>query len=279
MIHVRPRLVRYARLAFATIALAAVGMAAPGDEPAGPSSPAGAPLPGVVANPADPAAELQTVLAKLREARAAGYERQRARAAELERVRRPLRQLEGEIAELKAREADTDKELAAVREELAGLRREEVASDAAKAVAAPELDRAVARAAAFVAGGIPYRVEDRAQRLAGAADCTRPQADRFARYWAHLQEELRIARSGEAYTADVPLGAARVKPARLFRVGHLALGYLTEDGRESGLFLNGGWTPSRTTEAAERIRAAIEMLDRRRGPALLPLPFAVEGVR
>ena len=95
----------------------------------------------------------------------------------------------------------------------------------------------------------------------------------MTRYWAFLQEELRIARSGEAYTSQVPLDGGRIKPARLFRVGHLVQGFVTEDGLESGLETPAGWERAVDPETDRVVRAAIDILDRRRAPALLRVPI------
>lgn len=222
------------------------------------------------------AKELETVLSRLREVRAASYARQRTRADEIERARLPLRYLEGEIATLKAQASEVDRELEAVRSETARLEAEEKASAAARAALEAALAPAVENARARADAAWPYRREDRAARLAPALDPARPISDRFAGYWAHILEELRIARSGETFNADVSVDANRVKPARLFRVGHLVLGFLTEDGLHSGLWKDGRWELSQDDEQKERIRAAIEILDRRRGPELLPLPIEAE---
>ncbi|MBI3269803.1 MAG: DUF3450 family protein [Planctomycetes bacterium] len=224
------------------------------------------------------AGELQRVLGQLRGARAGFYARQRALAADLERARQSARALEPEVADLKAREEVADRELASLRTELEGLHAEAAADANARAALAGALDQASAEAGVLLHRGSPYRREERAARLGGAADPVRPVSDRLGRYWAHVQEELRIARSGESYSAEVALDAGRSKPARLFRVGHLLLGYCTEDGRETGLWTEGGWRPARDDDEDARIRGAIDMLDRRRAPALLPFTVS-EGRR
>lgn len=226
-------------------------------------------------DPAALAKELETVLARLREVRSAAYARERARADEIERAKLPVKHLEKELTALTARKADTERELAEVRAEVAGLHAEEKSCAAAEASLKAALDPAVANAAARVEKGVPYRREDRSARLAAAKDPARTTSDRLASYWTHLLEELRIARSGEAYNAEVEVDPNRVKPARLFRVGHLVLGFLTEDGLESGLWRGGRWATCKKEEQ-ERVRAAIDMLDRRRGPELLPLPVEAE---
>lgn len=206
--------------------------------------------------------ELQDVLRALREERAAAYTRRRARDAEITAARAPVRRLESEVAELRLKEAEADKSLLDVHEEIAQLRKADAEEAEAAKLLAPELDAATASFKDFVEKGIPYRRADRLARLGSGG----AEPDRVVRAWTFAQEELRIARSGESYTADVELPGGRVKPARLFRTGHLLLGYVTEDGLESGLWRNGAWTPD------DAVRPAVEMLDRRRPPAFLLLP-------
>ena len=208
--------------------------------------------------------ELREAVRALREERAAAYARRRTRAAEIEAARAPIRRLDSDVAELKLKEEEADKGLLDVQSELAQLKAAAAAEKAVGQALAPELDATAAFLKDFVRQGLPYRQNDRLARLGDGGT----PAERVSRAWAFAQEELRIARSGESYTADVALSGNRVKPARLFRTGHLLLGYVTEDGAESGLWKKGGWTPDENPS----IRQAVEMLDRRRPPGLLLFP-------
>ncbi len=225
------------------------------------------PLRAAEAPPQDGAAlvdELQEVLRTLRDERTAAYARRRARATEIEGARSPLRRLESELAELKVRDAEAGKALAELRRELGELGAAATADQAAAEALAPELETSVAFFREVVDHGFPYRQEERRARLGGPG----PLPDRLGRAWSFAQEELRIARSGEAWSADVALPGGRAKPARFFRTGHLLAGYVTEDGTESGLWSAGAWTPREAPE----IRQAVDMIDRRLPPALLRLP-------
>jgi hypothetical protein len=219
--------------------------------------------------------ELQALLRKLRETRQAYYARRSARDGELDAARQPVRRLETEIAELKARGEETDRSLADLKAELATLAAEEKAAAAARAALVPELESVVAAAAKAVEGGIDYRKADRLARLGAKAESS--AAVRVGRLWGFVQEELRIARSGEAYTAEIPLEGGRVKPARVFRVGHLLLGYVTEDGLEAGRWTSSGWRKAPGPDVERALRGAVEMLDRRRPPSLLRLPASTEA--
>lgn len=213
--------------------------------------------------------ELRDVVRSLRETRTAYYGRQRARSEAIEAARAPLKRLETELSDLRDREREADRDLAEVRAELDKLKEKE-ASDAQRSAIASELEKLVTEAKDFVVRGIPYRVEDRTLRLGSSGG--ESLSGQFDRYWSFLQEELRIARSGEAFSAEVPLDAARTKPARLIRVGHLVLGYVSEDGQDAGLWNGSRWAPPAGPEDEKAIREAVEILDRRRAPELLSLP-------
>ena len=67
--------------------------------------------------------------------------------------------------------------------------------------------------------------------------------DATAQMWAFFEEEMRIARTGEVYTEEVPVPSGR-KHARVVRVGKMMLGFVSEDGVDVGVWVGGtGWTP------------------------------------
>lgn len=226
----------------------------------------------------DPSAdELRDLLKKLREERAGYYQRQRSRTDEIDKARAAIRKLDADLADLKARETEADLGLADVRGDVDKLREEEKAYEASRDKVLPALAAFEKEAKAFVESGPPYRVQDRLLRLTGPG-ATPAAPERLGRVWEFLQEELRVARSGEAFTADVPVDRDRVKPSRVVRVGHLFLAYVAEDGVESGLWIPGkGWTRAATPDQDRAIREALRMLDRHRAPGLLRLP--VEGLK
>jgi multidrug efflux pump subunit AcrA (membrane-fusion protein) len=211
-----------------------------------------------------PPDDLGTVLARLRDVRASAYSRQRARAAEIEAARAPGPRLEAELAEFKTREAEVDRQIAEIRAEVEKLKASESALAAAQAGLNSALEGAAAERRRAVAAGIPFHLEERLVRAEGTKES-------LARHWTFLQEELRLARSGEAFTSEIPLPGGRRKSARCFRVGHLFAGYVTEDGLETGRWDGKAWVPAGSPEEERSIREAVEILDRRRAPALLRL--------
>lgn len=220
------------------------------------------------------AEELEGLVHQLREERAAYYQRHRARGERLESARAPVRRLEQELADLRTRDAEADRTLAEARSDLEKLRRDEGA-DLLRSQLAPDVDQSLREGRDFVSKGIPYRREDRSERLGTPEQGT--LQEKVARYWSFLQEEARVARSGEVLSTEVPVGAGRVKPARVFRVGHLVMGYVTEDGLEAGLWNGKEWAPAASADQEKAIRQAVEILDRRRTPELLNLPVLRRG--
>jgi septal ring factor EnvC (AmiA/AmiB activator) len=211
-----------------------------------------------------PADELGAVLKRLRELRSTAYAKQRARAAETEAARAPLPRLEAELAELATREAELDRQLAELGREVEGLKTGESALRKTEEAQKGLLDAAAEEGRQAAGSGPPFRLDERRARADGAKESV-------ARYWSFLQEELRLARSGEAYSAEVPLSGGRRKPARCFRVGHLFGGFVTEDGLEAGRWDGTAWVAPSTPEEERAIRDAVETLDRHRAPALLRL--------
>ncbi|HXG63088.1 MAG TPA: DUF3450 family protein [Planctomycetota bacterium] len=246
------------RIATALAVLAAAGVSTGQDPP-----PSGTP------------GELEKIVRALREERAAYYERRRARAARLEEARSAEKKLSAEIAEFRRREEEIDRESAGIRAEVEHLSREAEAVERARRTLEPGLERLRVRALSHVEAGLPYRREDRAARLRPAAPGEGVSA-LLGRLAAHVEEEIRVARTGETWTAEVPVGEGRLRHARIFRVGHHAAGFVTEDGREAGLWLPAqGWTRDLSPEEREAVRRAVEILDRREAPGLVLLPVAV----
>jgi hypothetical protein len=218
--------------------------------------------------------ELETLVRKLREDRAAYYSRHRARKEQLDSARSAERRLEPELAELRSREGDLERTLAEAKADLEKLKKERE-KDSLRLLLIPEVEKSIREGKDWIGQGIPYRVDDRLLRLGDPAGGT--LQDKLSRYWSFLQEEVRIARSGEALSMEVPLTRGRAKPARVFRVGHLILGYVTEDGLEAGLWNGKEWASSSTVQEEKAVRQAVDILDRRRAPELLSLPVFRRG--
>ena len=90
----------------------------------------------------------------------------------------------------------------------------------------------------------------------------------IVQYLGELGAEVLVKRNDELSVEAI----RRLKPARIFRVGHLLQGYVTEDGLESGYEAAGAWKAAGSPARDQAARDAIEILDRRRAPALLKLP-------
>jgi len=232
--------------------------------------------------------ELRVVLGKLREERAAYYERQRNRAGQIEEAHSNSQKLEKQLTELREREEDIDRELAKLKNDVEQLRQEEQANVSAQLQLTDKIDKWIFNAAKMVEQGIPYRKEERLKRLTGSVENENSRqtpylSDKLGGCWSFFQEEMRIAGSGESFTGQVSVGDDRLRHARLCRVGHQILGYLTEDGSETGIWLPGQdglcWRHSSSGPEAEAIRAAVEILDHRERPRLISVPVEITSGR
>jgi hypothetical protein len=207
--------------------------------------------------------ELRGVVQQLREERAAYYERHRAREEKIRQTRAAIAKLESRLIELRSREAHVERERLRLHTEVAQLRKDVESSRTLEANLKPMLEESIRKWRASVQSGVPCRQAERESRLRAAS---------LGHVWGFVQEELRMARSGETYTASIPLSKDQIVPARLFRVGHQVLGYMTEDGTRVGLWGPTGWRHDLSPEEQQAVRRAIETLDRRRAPEVIGLP-------
>jgi len=134
--------------------------------------------------------------------------------------------------------------------------------------------------------GPPYRVEKRFEPL-------RQLGEKLGREttvsgivesaWLFTEGELREAAVGSAYTDQIHLPGDREKPARFCHLGHVFLGFVTEDGEQRGYATrrkDAGdgpvWVLNGQDHSLLEIRDAVWILDRRAPPRLLLLPIRVQ---
>lgn len=224
--------------------------------------------------PQDPQ-ELQKLVQTLHEERVAYGRRRRERERQIEDLRAALVGLEAEAADARGRRDELDTALKAARDEVAKLKTAEEEATRIRTATGAALEPALRHAHVAIGAGLPYRLEERRQRLNG--DGTPEEA--LIRYWSFLQEELRLARSGEGYTDAVTLADGRVKHAHFVRVGRSMLAYVTEDQANVGFWQGTGWNHAPDLKTQEAIRRAVEILGRRRLPEWVILPVPAAGGR
>ena len=221
--------------------------------------------------------DLQATLRELRELRQSYYAGKELRAAEIVATQSTVRNLRSDVERLEADVARLDEDSTSIRAELDELHRRNAALE-------QETSRVLAAISSFgdtvrpqVTHGLPYRQSERLRAIAGFRDET-SVASAFALMWTFVEDEIRVARSGETYSDEIELDGGRIKHARFVRVGKHVLGFVTEDGVDVGIWMVGiGWVTDPARFDPEAVRTAVEILDRRRGPEHVSLPIRLEG--
>ena len=219
--------------------------------------------------------ELWDLVKSLRQLRTDYYEKKTEYSKKIKKYQTTCSKLEAELDKLRERSENLDKNIADADKEISKLQKEKQKNDQVESSVVKKLLSFVSRQTEIVDKGIPYRREDRLERLNGKASANDQQiSDLLGRVWSFSQEELRIARSGESYTGQVQTDKGRLQYARLFRVGHLVLGYITEQGGKAGLWDNEKqeWKTSAKTDS---IIQSIDILDRKRPAELTRMPVFV----
>jgi FtsZ-binding cell division protein ZapB len=229
---------------------------------------------------------LEGLIRQLRELRSDYYLRKANDEAKLQTASRNSDLLEAELEELRRQQADLDRLIQQYKSESQDLR-DQLASRAALQAAVRRHSHAFHSAQkAAIENVAPYKQPDRIERLEAACQDVNDAnavsiAEQLGRIWSYVQEEMRLARSSETYSAQAPSDDGASPHARYFRVGQLILGYDTEDNRRAGMWLNlpdgKGWVSFTDPKQAAQVRDAVEILDRRQGPKLLMLPVVMRS--
>ncbi len=228
---------------------------------------------------------LEELIRRLRQERSAYYVQKARLEAQMEKARENRKLLQDELTELRRQETESDRQLQTYEAEVGGLKMQLSSKASLKKVLTEQVQPFLTSQRTEIEKGIPYKQEDRIARLeAVVGDVNTPggisMADQLGHVWNYAQEELRLARSSDTYTARAQTDEESSPYARFFRVGQKILGYITEDGRQaamwSSLARHKDWLLITNTEQSGQIRCAVEILDRRQGPRLVTLPVALE---
>jgi hypothetical protein len=228
---------------------------------------------------------LEELIRRLRQERSAYYVQKAQYEAKIERVRQNRKVLQDELNELRRQEAEADRQLRTYEAEVEDLKEQLVSRATLEDVLKEQIQPFLVDQRAAIEEGIPYKQKERIARLEAAiGDANAPSlsvADQLGYIWNYAQEELRLARSSETYSARAKTQDESSPYARFFRIGQKILGYITEDGRLAAMW---SWLPHdkdwlfiTDTKQAGQIRDAVEILDRRQGPKLVILPIAIES--
>jgi len=232
----------------------------------------------------DSTEQLWSLVRSLRKLRADYYENQSRHADKIKEIRDTSAKLQAEVEELRRRETRIDESLSEMESDIRKLQFENEENKSTELSTAQKLQQFISRQTEEIEKGIPYRKNDRLTRLKGSTHAEQQSSqepivtDLFGRAWNFSQEEMRIARSGETFTDLVEVDDNRMQYARLFRVGHQVLGYVTEQDDQAGIWLDGtGWEKV-TKDRAESVREAVMILDQKRVPKYVQLPVKTEPV-
>jgi len=230
--------------------------------------------------------QLEDLIRRLRQERAAYYVQKARLEAQTEKARENRKILQTELDDLRKQENESDQQLQKYEAEVGNLKEQLVLKESIENVMDNRIRPFIANQQAAIENGIPYKQQERIARLeAAVGDTNAPDSvsasDRLGHIWNYAQEELRLARSSETYTARAKIEDGSSPYARFFRAGQKILGYITEDGRQAAIWSSlqddKRWMAVTDTKQSAQIRDAVEILDRRQGPRLVTLPIALES--
>ena len=230
--------------------------------------------------------QLEDLIRQLRQERAAYYVQKARLEAQTKKARENQKILQTELDDLRKQEDESDQQIQKYEAEVGNLEEQLVLKESLENIMDNQVRPFIANQQVAIEKGIPYKQQQRIERLeAAVGDANAPDAvsvsDKLGHIWNYTQEELRLARSSETYTARARTDGESSPYARFFRVGQKILGYITEDGRQAAIWSSlrddKKWMIIDDTKQSAQIRSAVEILDRRQGPKLVTLPIALES--
>lgn len=231
---------------------------------------------------------LEELVRQLRQERSAYYVQKARHEARIEKARENRKILQDKLDDLRRQEAESDQQNQKYEAEVEDLTGQLGSRASLENVLREQIQPFLVSQRTAIGNGIPYKQQERMARLEAArADVNAPSrisaADQLGRVWNYAQEELRLARSSETYTARAKTEDESSPYARFFRVGQEILGYITEDGRQAAMWSSlprhRDWLFITDMKQSGQIRSAVEILDRRQGPKLVTLPIALRSTR
>lgn len=244
--------------------------------------------------PAQLTRRLEDLIRQLRELRSDYYRKRTEFDAQIQKARQNRETLQAEAEGLRQQEAELDRQLQQYNSEVQDLSQRLDQKASLQRVVDQKLSEFLADQRTSLENGIPYKQQDRLGRLAPAcSDSNDPGhgsvASKLGHLWSYAQEELRLARSSETYSAPAPASNGASPHARYFRVGQVILGYVTEDGQQVGMWSPlsegprragthiKGWLLISDPRQSRQVHAAVEILDRHRAPELVILPVTIRS--
>lgn len=231
----------------------------------------------------DPSAQLRLDLTALRRQRQDFQKTHKANQEHIDQAKQALGQLQGQHEALTEQQAGLDRQLDSLRREAAELDSQNAETSRYFASTNKLISKFASDSGILIQNGLPCQKEDRLNELSAAMETSAVSiADTLAAIWNFVQRELYTACSAEAFSKPVTLENGRTLHARLVRIGHHFLAFITEDGQLAGTWLrNSGeprWDITADKTQIQKLTRAVEILDQQAQPVLLQLPFEISPV-
>lgn len=145
-----------------------------------------------------------------------------------------------------------------------------------------------------VNNGIPFQLEERTAKLDAISNgiaATKPMdiAEACNQLWSFCKEELRLAATSEIYRDNIRLEDGIEQHAEFVRVGRIILAFMTDDGKDTGVWLtqtnNGGrdattgWVKDSSSVPSHIIEKSIKTLMRQHPPEIINFPISFSQVK
>jgi hypothetical protein len=228
---------------------------------------------------------LQNLISRLKQERSAYYIQKAQHDIQIQKARKNLKILQDELDDLYRQETESNQQLQKYEIEVEDTKEQLVLRNDLQNVIKQQIQPFISSQRVTIEDGIPYKLKERIARLEAVSNVLNDPnlasvSDQLGHVWNYAQEEFRLSRSPETYTARAPAKDGSTPYARYFRVGQLVLGYVTEDGRQTAIWSsldNKGWQVITDQKQSRQIRSAVEILDRRQAPKLVVLPITLQN--
>ncbi len=231
--------------------------------------------------------KLEGLIEQLRQERADYYTYKAQNETEIQKAHENHKVLQDELNELRLLETEYDQEILKYKEEVEEINKRLLTKKSLENILHEQVQPFLINQKTIIENGIPYKQKERLARLEAAygnSGTNEPNsisaAEHLENIWNYSLEELRIGRSSETYTARAKTGDNALPYARYFRVGHLISGYVTEDGRQTAMWLSErdkyDFSVIKDKKQSEQIRKAVEILDHRQPPELVELSVSLK---
>jgi len=229
---------------------------------------------------------LQDLIRQLRQERSAYYAQKAQHDVQIQKTLKNLKILQDELDGLHRQETELNQQLRRYEIEVEDTKGQLVLRNNLQNVIRQQIMPFILGQRVTIENGIPYKLKERVARLEAVSNVLNDPnlvsvSDQLGHVWNYAQEEFRLSRSPETYTARATAKDGSTPYARYFRVGQLILGYVTEDGRQTAIWSssldNKGWQMITDQKQSSQIRSAVEILDRRQAPRLVILPITLQN--